>query len=238
MEFVKMRDAGIGVGRRHGVVVALVLASVAVVSACGGSKQDAASPSPVVVSTPAPSPQPLTAARAAAALATGGLGAQDVPGMRPLGAPITRLDSPTVAGLCGTGAAGLPSEKLRMARRQLVWSAGPSEIVSEERIVYQQGGVQAALKDLRTSSTTCPDRIGVRPVPSSAKLPAGSMAISSKGGGASMDSYAVPVGNRLLVMLWSNWTMSSEPDAIRTALAKARAVVVQREQPTLQALAR
>lgn len=229
-----MLDAGVEGSRRRGVVVALVLVSVASVAACGGPKQDAASPSPVVVSTPAPSPQPLTAARAAAALATGGLGAQDVPGMQPLGAPITRLDSPTVAGLCGTTAAGLTSEKLRMARRQLVWSAGPSEIVSEERIVYQQGGVQAALKDLRTSSTICPDRIGVRPAPSGAKLPAGSMAISSKGG----DSYAVPVGNRLLVMLWSNWTASSEPSAVRTALAKARTVVVQREQPTLLALAR
>ncbi|WP_432878201.1 hypothetical protein ACQPYH_30405 [Kribbella sp. CA-245084] len=94
--------------------------------------------------------------------------------------------------MCGTTAAGLTSEKLRMARRQLVWSAGPSEFVSEEQIVYQQGG----------------------------------------------DSYAVPVGNRLLVVLWSNWTgSSSEPAAIRSALAKARTVVVQREQRTLQALA-
>jgi hypothetical protein len=223
---VKMREA---------VVVALVLVSVA---ACGGSKQEAASPSPAAATTPTPTAVPqLTAARAAAALAAGGLGVQDVPGMRPLGAPLTRLDSPTVAGLCGTTAAGLTSEKLRMARRQLVWSAGPSEIVSEERIVYQQGGVQAALKDLRTSSTICPDHIGVRPVPASAKLPSGSMEITSTAPGQGGDSYAMPVGNRLLVVLWSNWTVQSEPAAIRTALAKARTVVVQREQPTLKALA-
>ncbi|TDW14423.1 hypothetical protein EV650_8014 [Kribbella kalugense] len=218
-----------------GVVVAMVLASVA---ACGGSKQGTADPSPVVLTTAAPSPQPLTAARAAAALATGGLASRDMPGMQPLGAPITSLNSPTLAGLCGTTASGLTSEKLRMARRQLVWSAGPSEFVSEERVVYQQGGVQAALKDLQRASTSCPDRIGVQIAPATAKLPAGSMAISSKGSGQSMDSYAVPVGNRLLVMLWSNWTRSAEPAVIRTALAKARPVVVQREQPTLQALAR
>lgn len=234
-----MRKAVVG-GRPlfGGVVVAMVLASVA---ACGGSKQGTADPSPVVVTTTtAPSPQPLTAARAAAALATGGLASRDVPGMQTLGAPITSLDSPTLAGLCGTTAAsGLTSEKSRMARRQLVWSAGPSEFVSEERVVYQQGGVQAALKDLQRASTSCPDRIGVQVAPASAKLPAGSMAISSKGSGqASMDSYAVPVGNRLLVMLWSNWTGSSEPAVIRTALAKVRTVVVQREQPTLLALAR
>jgi hypothetical protein len=227
-------------GRRlfRGLMVATVVTSVAAVAACGGPKKDAAAPSPVVVTSATPTATPLTGARAAAALATGGLVSQDVPGMRPLGAPITRLDSPTLAGLCGTTAAGLTSEKLRMARRQLVWSAGPEEFVSEERVVYQQGGVQAALKDLRTLSTTCPGRIGVQPAPAGTKLPAGSTAISSKGGqgGASMDSYVVPVGNRLLVVLWSNWNLSAEPAVIRTALAKARAVVVQREQPTLRAL--
>lgn len=223
---------------RKAVVVALVVASVGAVAACGGQKKDDAAASPVVVtSTPTPTPTPLNDARAAAALATGGLGVKDMPGMRPLGAPITTLNSPTVAGLCGTTAAGLTSEKLRMARRQLVWSAGPSEFVSEERVIYQQGGVQAALKDLRTLSTICPDRIGVQPAPTSAKLPAGSMAISSRGTGQGGDSYAVPVGNRLLVVLWSNWTRSPEPAAIKTALATARTVVVQREQPTLQALA-
>jgi hypothetical protein len=232
MTFVKMQKSL--------VRGAVVMASLAAVAACGGQKQKAADPSPVVVTTtaPSPQPQPLTAARAAEALATGGLAVRDVPGMRPLGAPITGLTSPTIGGLCGTTAAGLTSEKLRMARRQLVWSAGPSQFVSEERVVYQQGGVQAALKDLLTSSTICPDRIGVQPAPASAKLPAGSMAISSKGAGASMDSYAVPVGNRLLVVLWSNWNGSAEPAIIRAAVAKARTVVVQREQPTLQALAR
>jgi hypothetical protein len=225
---------------RKAIVVGLVVASVGAVAACGGQKKDDAAASPVVVTSARPTPTPLNDARAAAALATGGLGVKDMPGMRPLGAPITTLNSPTVAGLCGTTAAGLTSEKLRMARRQLVWSAGPSEFVSEERIVYQQGGVQAALKDLLTSSTICPDRIGVRPVSSSAKLPAGSMEVSSHGTGQGGDSYAVPVGDRLLVVLWSNWTGSSgsaEPAVIRTALAKARTVVVQREQPTLQALA-
>ncbi|MFI5697824.1 hypothetical protein ACIA58_38560 [Kribbella sp. NPDC051586] len=218
----------------------VVVASLAAVTACGSPKKDTADPSPMVVTTSTPSPLPLNAARAAAALATGGLGVRDVPGMQPLGAPITTLTSPTIGALCGTTAAGLTSEKLRMARRQLVWSAGPSQFVSEERIVYQQGGVQAALKDLLTSGTICPDRIGVRPAPSSAKLPAGSMEVSSHGTGQGGDSYAVPVGNRLLVVLWSNWTVSSgssEPAVIRTALAKARIVVVQREQPTLQALA-
>ncbi|MER7248825.1 hypothetical protein [Kribbella sp. NPDC000426] len=217
----------------------VVVASIAAVAGCGGPKKDAADPSPVVVTPSTPSPPPLDATRAAAALATGGLGVHDVPGMQPLGAPITTLTSPTVAGLCGTTAAGLTSEKLRMARRQLVWSAGPSEFVSEERIVYRQGGVQAALKDVRTLSTICPDRIGVQPAPASAKLPAGSMEVSSHGTGQGGDSYAVPVGNQLLVVLWSNWNGSgaAEPAVIRAALAKARPVVVQREQSTLQALA-
>ncbi|WP_380092106.1 hypothetical protein [Kribbella jiaozuonensis] len=222
---------------RKAVVVALAVAGVvAGVAACGGSKKDGAVASPVVASSATPTPTPLNDTRAAAALATGGLGVKDVPGMQPLGAPITSLNSPTVAALCGPTAAGLTSEKLRMARRQLVWSAGPSEFVSEERIVYQQGGVQAALKDLRTLSTICPNRIGVQPAPTSAKLPAGSMAISAHGTGQGGDSYAVPVGNQLLVVLWSNWTRSPEPAVIKTALAKARTVVVQREQPTLQAL--
>ncbi|RZU03559.1 hypothetical protein EV645_7591 [Kribbella rubisoli] len=224
--------------RKNVVRGVVVMVSLAAVAACGGPKKDTADPSPVVVTTSTPSPPPLDATGAAAALATGGLGFRDVPGMQPLGAPITTLTSPTIAALCGTTAAGLTSEKLRMARRQLVWTAGPSEFVSEERIVYRQGGVQAAMKDLLTSSTICPDRIGVRPVPSSAKLPAGSMEVSSHGTGQGGDSYAVPVGNRLLVVLWSNWTgSSSEPTTIRTALAKARTVVVQREQPTLRALA-
>ncbi|WP_329001415.1 hypothetical protein OHA18_00560 [Kribbella sp. NBC_00709] len=240
MSGVKMRE-----GRRlfRGLMVAMAVTSVAAVAACGGPKQDDASASPAAVTsaTPTPTSQPLNDTRAAAALATGGIGVGELPGMRPLGAPVTRLDSPTLGGLCGTADAGMSSEKLRMARRQLVWSAGRDEFVSEERVVYQQGGVQAALKDLQRAATTvCPDRIGVAAAPASAKLPAGSMAFSSKDakqGGPGMDSYAVPVGNQLLVVLWSNWTMSPEPVAIRTALAKARAVVVQREKPTLQALA-
>src|SRR6185312_9827076 len=122
---------------RKAIVVGLVVASAGAVAACGGQKKDDAAASPVVVTSARPTPTPLNDARAAAALATGGLGVKDMPGMRPLGAPITTLNSPTVAGLCGTTAAGLTSEKLRMARRQLVWSAGPSEFVSEERIVYQ-----------------------------------------------------------------------------------------------------
>jgi hypothetical protein len=55
--------------------------------------------------------------------------------------------------------------------------------------------------------------------------------------GASMDTYVVPVDNQLLVVLWSNWNSTAEPSAIRTALTKARTVLVQREQPTLEALA-
>ena len=52
-----------------------------------------------------------------------------------------------------------------------------------------------------------------------------------------MDTYVVPVDNQLLVVLWSNWNSTAEPSAIRTALTKARTVLVQREQPTLEALA-
>jgi hypothetical protein len=38
-------------------------------------------------------------------------------------------------------------------------------------------------------------------------------------------------------VLWSNWNSTAEPSAIRTALTKARAVLVQREQPTRAVLA-
>jgi len=223
------------------VVVASVLCSVATIAACGGSKQEAASPPPASPTVAASTPPALTAARAAAALTAGGLKVGDLPGLQSFGAPLTRLDSPTLASLCATGArSALTSDELRLARRQSVWRAGPTAFVSEERVVYRKGGVQAALGDLRKASTTvCPNKLGVRVAPSTAKLPAGSLSVWLKGdqGGASMDTYVVPVDNQLLVVLWSNWNSTAEPSAIRTALTKARAVLVQREQPTLEALA-
>lgn len=221
------------------VVVAAVLAGVASVAACGGSKQDTASPPPAGPTATASVRAGLTATRAATALTAGGLKVGDLPGLQLFGAPLTSLDSPTLANLCATGASSaLTSDELRLARRQSVWRAGPTSFVSEERIVYRKGGVQAALRDLRKASTTvCPNKLGVRVAPSTAKLPAGSLSVWLKNGNASMDTYVVPVDNQLLVVLWSNWNSTAEPSAIRTALTKARTVLVQREQPTRAALA-
>jgi hypothetical protein len=246
---MKMAAVGstLGAGRltSRGMAVVAVATSLAAIGGCGTTQHESRNTPvpPAVATTPTPSRPTLSAtARATAALGAGGIQAADLPGIGLIGAPLTSLDQPTLATLCGAASrSALTSDKLRLARKQLVWRAGATAFVSEERIVYKQDGVQAAVQDFQHAATSiCPDQIGIRPAPSSAKLPAGSLLIWSKDAAqrsAFMNTYAVPISKQLLVVLWSNWTAPAEQPTVQAALANASKVLVQREQPTLRALA-